>query len=314
MQPLVSIIVPIFNTADYLPRCLDSLVSQTYQNLEIILVNDGSTDESEEIILAYAKKDPRIVIVSQKNGGAGKARNVGLRKASGEYISFVDSDDKIAQTYIEKLIEPLIKDKDVDISICNYYQNDIPTNSPKETLVIYDSKEYLEDKMTSSDFSIIVPWGKVFRQTAIKDIYFPENLYFEDEATIYQFFYFSKKVAYISTPLYYYYLRGGSLTKAVITKHPQDAVIVFENRYNFFKERNEFRFFPDAIATLLWQQLNLYRLEPAKRSNLRPKIKGNLKDFCKYGKKYKYFWILRTFSTVPFFYIIFKKITSFRKK
>ena len=314
MQPLVSIIVPIFNTEDFLSRCLESLISQTYQNIEILLVNDGSTDASDKVIQAYAEKDQRIIVISQKNGGAGKARNEGLKKASGEYISFVDSDDKIASSYIEKLAEPLIKDNDIDISICGYHKNNNPINCEYESLITYDSKDYLEDKMTTSDISTIVPWGKMFRRTAIKDIYFPENLYFEDEATIYKFFYFSKKNAYIGSPLYYYYSRNGSLTKAVTVKHPQDAVIVFEKKYNFFKERNEIRFFPNAIATLLWQQLNLYRLDPAKRTSLRPQIKDTLNDFCKYGKKYKYYWTLKFFSAFPSSYIIFKKITTFLKK
>lgn len=314
MQPLVSIIVPIFNTEEFLSCCLDSLVSQTYQNIEIILVNDGSTDSSEKIIQAYAQKDQRITIISQNNSGAGKARNEGLRKATGEYIAFVDSDDKIESTYIEKLIAPLIKDTDIDISICNYFQNGSIVILKKKTNVTCDSKDFLEEKMKSSDYSIIVPWGKLFRRKVIKNIFFPENIYFEDEATIYKFFYFSKKIAYNSTPLYYYNLRNGSLTQAIISKHPQDAVFVFEKKYFFFKERNEIRFFPYILATLLWQQLNLYRLEPNQRATLKSKLKTNLTDFCKYGRNYEHYWTLRIFSTFPFFYIIFKKFTSISLK
>ena len=314
MQPLVSIIVPIFNTEEFLSCCLDSLVSQTYQNIEIILVNDGSTDSSEKIIQTYAQKDHRISIISQNNGGAGKARNEGLRKAAGEYITFVDSDDKIESTYIEKLIDPLIKDCDIDISICNYFQSGSIVNFEKETNDTYDSKDYLEKKMKTSDFSVIVPWGKLFRKKVTRNIFFPENIYFEDEATVYKFFYFSKKITYNNTPLYYYNLRNGSLTQAVISKHPQDAVSVFEKKYIFFKERNEFRFFPYIIATLLWQQLNLYRLEPNQRATLTSKIKTNLIDFCKYSRNYEHYWALRIFSTFPFFYIIFKKFTSISLK
>ena len=99
MQPKISIIVPIYNTAKYLPACLDSIVNQTYQNLEVILVDDGSTDNSGVIANDYAKKDHRIKIIHQKNSGQSAARNAGLAKATGKYIGFVDSDDQITRLY-----------------------------------------------------------------------------------------------------------------------------------------------------------------------------------------------------------------------
>ncbi|MGL4973269.1 MAG: glycosyltransferase family 2 protein, partial [Culicoidibacterales bacterium] len=108
-QPLVSVIVPVYNVAQYLPKCLDSIVNQTYKNLEIILVNDGSTDDSLEIIYDYAKKDPRIIVIDQENQGQSVARNKALVKAKGRYTIFLDSDDYIEEIAIFILVKQIQK-------------------------------------------------------------------------------------------------------------------------------------------------------------------------------------------------------------
>lgn len=135
MKPKVSIIVPIYNTAKYLPNCLDSIINQTYQNLEIILVNDGSTDNSEKIIEKYAKKDSRIKIISQKNSGQSTARNAGLKKATGDYIGFVDSDDEVSHIFIEQLIKPYLTDPQTSLSVCGLRYNWLKTNTQKDVFI-----------------------------------------------------------------------------------------------------------------------------------------------------------------------------------
>ena len=122
-NPLVSIIVPIYNTSEYLPRCLDSIINQTHKNLEIILIDDGSTDDSSKIADDYAKKDKRIKVIHQKNAGQSAARNVGIKKATGEYINFTDSDDKQKPDFIETLLNlyktPAAK-TDTSIAVCGH--------------------------------------------------------------------------------------------------------------------------------------------------------------------------------------------------
>ena len=118
-NPLISIIIPVYNTAKYLPRCLDSVLKQTYQNLEIIVVDDGSTDNSPKIIKEYATKDNRIKVIHQKNAGLSAARNTGITKATGKYISFVDSDDEISHNMIKKLFDVLQRNN-TDISVCSF--------------------------------------------------------------------------------------------------------------------------------------------------------------------------------------------------
>ena len=117
MKELISIIVPVYNVEKYLNRCIDSLISQTYQNIEIILVDDGSTDSSSEIVDGYLKKDNRIKVFHKDNGGLSDARNKGIEISKGKYLSFVDSDDYVTNTYIETLYNTIIE-YEADISIC----------------------------------------------------------------------------------------------------------------------------------------------------------------------------------------------------
>ncbi len=133
-QPLVSIIVPIYNTARYLPACLDSIIAQTHQNLEIILIDDGSTDHSGQIADNYAKKDSRIKVIHQKNQGQSAARNLGLTMVKGEYVSFLDSDDEIKPTFIEKLLVPLAN-SNTSLSVCGMHYKRLKTNTAENVYI-----------------------------------------------------------------------------------------------------------------------------------------------------------------------------------
>ena len=135
MKPKVSVIVPIYNTAKYLPKCLNSIIRQTYQNLEIILINDGSTDNSSKIIRQYAKKDPRIQVINQKNAGQSSARNSGLQKATGKYISFIDSDDEVSPLFIEHLITPFLSSPNTSLSVCGLRYRWLKTNSEQDVFL-----------------------------------------------------------------------------------------------------------------------------------------------------------------------------------
>ncbi len=133
-QPLVSIIVPIYNTERYLPACLDSIIAQTHQNLEIILIDDGSTDHSDQIADSYAKKDSRIKVTHQKNQGQSAARNLGLTMVKGEYVSFLDSDDEIKPTFIEKLLAPLAS-SNTSLSVCGIHYKRLKTNTAENVYI-----------------------------------------------------------------------------------------------------------------------------------------------------------------------------------
>ena len=133
-QPLVSIIVPIYNTARYLPACLDSIIAQTHRNLEIILIDDGSTDHSGQIANKYAQKDSRIKVIHQKNQGQSAARNLGLTMIKGEFISFLDSDDEIKPTFIKELLAPLVN-SNASLSVCGMHYKRLKTNTAENVYI-----------------------------------------------------------------------------------------------------------------------------------------------------------------------------------
>ena len=212
-SPKVSIIVPIYNTGKYLKRCLDSIINQTYQNLEIILVNDGSTDDSPKIAESYAKKDPRIKLLNQPNSGQSSARNAGIKKATGDYISFIDSDDEINSKFIENLLQ--LYSNDASIAVCghrynllkegtskNLYQSELKPRRKNESQKAYILKLLTKDgRMYSCN-------NKLFKASIIKKhtIRFDEKLNFaEDTKFVLDYLKRSKgEITYTPNPLYIY--------------------------------------------------------------------------------------------------------------
>lgn len=215
----VSIILPVYNVEKYLKECLDSIISQTYKNIEILIINDGSTDRSLEIINEYKEKDERIRVFSQTNSGLSAARNVGLKNASGEFIFFVDSDDKLSTYTIEHLFNNIVKHQ-ADVAICSFqYFSDC---SIKKFEI--DEKWPLVYEKASGKYSIInsvvekefccVAWNKMYRLSIIKNnnMLFSENLTHEDIPWLWQYFSACSNYFYLNERLYYYRLRSDSIT------------------------------------------------------------------------------------------------------
>lgn len=169
MNPLVSVIIPVYNVKNYLARCIESLLNQTYNQLEIILVNDGSTDESLSICEFYAKEDSRLVIIDKENGGVSSARNRGIKEAQGEFITFVDSDDWVEKEMIERLVENIFK-YNAEVSICtmcneaNIYINQTLLMSGQEALRNVLLKKYA------------AVWGQLYKADMVKQNLFNEEL------------------------------------------------------------------------------------------------------------------------------------------
>ena len=171
---LISVIVPIYNVENYLRKCLDSILEQTFHNLEILLVNDGSTDGSGQICQEYVEKDNRIRYFEKENGGLSDARNYGIEQAQGEYLTFVDSDDWVTETYIEELYSKL-QYYNADISICNYFRfQDSNVTFYKHVFKPYekeyDSKYLLEHyfEIEGGDFFLTTVWGKLYKNLYLK--------------------------------------------------------------------------------------------------------------------------------------------------
>ncbi len=310
MNSLVSIIVPVYNAAKYLNRCLNSVVNQTYSNLEIILINDGSTDASLNICKEYAENDKRIILVDKINEGVSIARNTGIKESSGDFIAFLDADDWVAPNYIEQLMKPF-ENENIDISVCDYQICNEFTSSSVESDHPYryeDAKKYMLEKQKKGNFSIIVPWGKIFKAKIVAGIFFPPKLHFEDEATIYKFFYAANQIAESNYKAYYYFQSSEGLTASVYPKHPEDAVEVFEMQYEFFKEKNDSEFYQQALATLLWKCLTLYVTKKDKKDFAKAKIDQYLKVFNEFNVNYNHSVSLNFFCRFPFAYLLYKKI------
>lgn len=211
MEPLITIIVPVYNVEAYLAECLDSILAQTHRNLEILLVDDGSPDRCPQICDEYAQKDSRIRVIHKPNGGLSDARNAALEVATGEYIGFVDSDDWIAPDMMEYLLQGLIGCR-ASISCCepiNVYTyrmeyNNIPTDQvvTAETAL----NELFFDRMEN------YAWNKLYKAELWKDVRFPVGKNFEDILTIYKTFERADRIALLREPKYFYRIRPDSIS------------------------------------------------------------------------------------------------------
>ena len=246
---LISVIIPVYNVEKFLPYSLDRVINQTYKNLEIILINDGSTDNSKAICKQYEEKDNRIKLINQKNQGAAVARNTGLDNASGKYIGFVDSDDVISLEFYTGLYK-LLKETDSDISECasvqiseddlfnkNYKFDNIDnidfitTNSLGALNRINSEEIYITGKS-------IVVWNKLYKRQLFNDIRFPIGKKYEDDLTTYKIFNKINKLASTEKVLYNYVQRKNSLMHKEFSMDRLEALEVFDNYEHFFKEYN----------------------------------------------------------------------------
>lgn len=208
-NPLVSIIIPVYNVELYIEKCLFSVTNQSYKHLEIIIVNDGSTDNSEDIILNFQKKDKRIIYIKRKNGGLGAARNTGIEISSGKYICFVDSDDWIDLNYIKIMLQTAITDKS-EIVICNMvYQYSDGTIKPRTPKILFHEiispQEGIKRELIGKQYKFHMP-NKFCKTDLFKKyhIIFPEGKIYEDVFTTYKLFLEATSISLISDDLYFY--------------------------------------------------------------------------------------------------------------
>ena len=222
MTEKITVIVPVYNVEHYLDKCLDSVIKQTYKNIEIIVVNDGSTDNSGEICQEYAQKDNRIVYIEKENGGLSDARNAGLDQMTGSYVTFVDSDDWIEQDYVETLYQK-ITEYQADIAIGNYYSFD-EERSVFLFHILGDSYyekahdnvsifENLYENQEMRSFALISAWGKLYKARLFEQLRFDIGKLGEDGYLNQKVYLLSEKVIYLNKGLYAYRIRKGSLSR-----------------------------------------------------------------------------------------------------
>lgn len=205
MKPLVSVIVPVYNVEDYVLKCLKSISSQSYDLLEIIVVDDGSTDKSGKICDEFAKTDKRVKVFHKKNSGLSGARNYGIKRATGRYICLVDSDDYIVKDFVKKMIETAMRD-DAEIVVCGY-------NNEKPEAEAITGKEATIRLLLKQENMEIIAWNKMYKVDLFAGISYPEGANYEDNLTTYKLLSKAKKVEYVAVSLYRYIERVGSITK-----------------------------------------------------------------------------------------------------
>jgi glycosyltransferase involved in cell wall biosynthesis len=267
----VSIIIPIYNAENYLRRCLDTVVNQTFKNLEIILINDGSTDSSLKIMNEYKENYNNIEIINQQNAGQGEARNKGISIAKGNYITFADADDWLSENYVEALYNAIEKNN-ADISVCNMimvmsrtFKEIKSIKFPKNELNGDEAvRNLLEDKELKS-----YPWAKLYKKSIFieNNITFPARMFYEDLAIIFQAFYYSSKISLVNEYCYYYFQSEESSTRAPNPKTIYDRIKALDMVQKFLVDNNsmdkykyEFYHFCFFHLYIACRKINLWNL------------------------------------------------------
>ena len=260
----VSVVVPIYNVEKYLNKCIDSIINQTYKNLEIILVDDGSLDNCPKICDSYQKEDNRIKVIHKENGGLSDARNAGIEIATGKYICFIDSDDFISKEYIDTLYKMCIK-HNADIAECDY----IKFKDEKDIIEdegILQEQEYTNIEMLNrlyvKNYSIktTIAWNKLYKIDLFTEIRYPKGKLHEDEFTTYKLIYKSKKVVETDKKLYYYRQNDKSIMGKKFNEKRYDALEAFQKRKEFFKNKGNKDFYNKSDIKYQNKLINFYCL------------------------------------------------------
>lgn len=244
MEDLISVIVPIYNVEKYINKCIDSIINQTYSNLEIILVDDGSPDNCGKICDEYVKNDKRIKVIHKENGGLSDARNTGIDMATGKYISFIDSDDTVTADYIEYMYN-MIKEDKTEMAISEvkriYKESDLHIVSNKkneEKQFVWDSEECFYN-MLFSKCGDVCAYAKLYNRELFDNIRYPKGEVYEDSATTYKIIDKCKMISYGNKACYNYYTRPGSISKQgefneneyFYIKNTKEMLEYIENKY-----------------------------------------------------------------------------------
>lgn len=260
----VSIIVPVYNVERYLSKCLDSLINQTYKNIEIICVNDGSLDTSLQILQTYQKKDQRIQIIDQQNQGLSGARNSGIKCASGDYILFVDSDDWIELQTVERCIEQVQSDLDIDVVVFGTKivmdSETVLDNNLVELLKDYHQVKFAGRYEINNDIILqtpVVAWNKLYKKSILEKykIFFPEGLLYEDNEFFYKYYLHGKIGYYIQENLYNYLQRSDSIMGQSRQKKSNkivDRITIFSNVYGYYKYYNAIEKYKRPLSSLFY--------------------------------------------------------------
>lgn len=275
-NPLISVIIPVYNVEKYLERCIASILTQSYKNLEIILVDDGSSDNSGTICDRYRETDTRVRVFHKKNGGQSSARNLALDNAHGEWIAFVDSDDWVDMDYIKLMFEhaSLTNSQISIISSVNTVNENISIKKTHPSLVLMDNEQAITNLLYQRFFSFAA-YGKLYSKELFKNIRFPEGKLYEEMEPIYKVFVKAEKVVFSNEKLYFYFQRQGSTVRSKFSirekmDYVENTKIVLEDVKRKYPNLTN-----AAISRLLWADIH---------------VLVHMDDTRKYENEYKLLW------------------------
>ena len=266
----ISIIIPVYNVEQYIKNCLESVINQTYDNWEIILIDDGSTDNSKAIYENIAIKNDKIKIFKQTNKGVSAARNLGIEKAQGDYIVFLDADDWIEKKFLERMLE-VIENEDADIVQCNFYYANNRSNIERKHIrpsysirnnmdelqldTLY--REYDEKKNHKSVGAMRGVWGKIFKSNLIKKIRFNENIdVFEDGIFVLNALQNSKKVVLIDEYYYYYWMTENSSNSKYKPSFTNTTIKIFQSISDFIDKNQKSNEFKEYFNIMVFEMIS----------------------------------------------------------
>lgn len=319
-NPLISVIVPIYNVELYLRDCVDSIINQTYSNLEIILVDDGSPDRCPEICDEYVKIDKRVKVIHQENGGLAHARNVGIANSKGEYLTFIDSDDYVSKCYVESLYRGLMEyDADVSIASFHPFKDGELCARPSESVAYKEiSKEDAIKHYCSIDAGCSMPFisacNKVYRRSLFKEIVFPKGKLYEDAFTTYKLIDNAEKIIFTTSKLYFYRINSQSILGQSFKEKHLEMVDAFRSGFDYFDEKGEKDISRMFVPPLLMREIYCWW---GAKEILKNKIIAQtlLKDYrekcksiiCKRDVDFFWYTTLKLISFIPWLYILYRK-------
>lgn len=316
-SPLISVIVPIYKVEQYLRRCVDSILSQTYKNLEIILVDDGSPDDCGRICDIYAEQDTRVRVIHKKNGGLSDARNAGLDIMTGEFVTCIDSDDFVSNWYVENLYTA-VQELDCDISTCQfieYYETDpIPVYGEVEVANIEKlSRVEAYKRMLYQDRFEVSAWGKLYRSSYFNGVRYPFGKLYEDILTTYKLMEQTDRIAVLPCKDYYYFQRNDSIAQSSFHVKKMDGLYqmkelcqLMSEHYPELRAAAECRYFSATCNILflvkegyeteknfMWKEIKKYRKSVLMNSEGRKKARiGAVVSYFGYSAMKKLFHIV----------------------
>lgn len=314
MDNLVSVVIPVYNSQKYLNACVDSVINQTYSNLEIILVDDGSTDESGMICDEYAKKDGRVKVIHKENGGNGDARNTGFKQAAGEWLVMVDNDDLLHLQQIEILLE-IACEKNADVVIGNYRpitDAEIPINNYigkdvyQKAEVLTDNHLMNQEFIKKRSMILTTPWSKIWRKSLYEDILFPKKSKHDDTWTTWKAYEKAKTVVFVDEILHYWRNNPMSFGRVFDLSH-LEGIDAYAEQIEYFIKKEKQRYIEIVLAE--YTEMFFWCFNRMKENNMSMEpLKPYLVKMRKYLKSIRVTKSMPLKQFVKYYYLVYYKI------